>query len=73
VNPQIEFRLSEFLDIAPADDRTIHFEWDDYQHRIKDNIQELAFFRCAQALDKRAGLADIRDRDYQPSSQDSSE
>ena len=73
MNPQIEFQLSDILDIAPADDRTIHFGWDDYQHRIKDRIQELAADRCGEALYKHAGLADIRDCDYQPSSQDSSE
>jgi len=69
VKPQIEFQLSEILDIAPVDDRTIHFGWDDYQHRIKKKIQALAVLRCARALYKRAGLADIRDCDYQPSSQ----
>lgn len=72
MKPQIEFQLSEILDIAPADNRTIHFGWDDYQHQIKDKIQGLAVFRCRKALYERIGLTDIRDCNYQPSSQDSS-
>jgi hypothetical protein len=71
--PQIEFQLSDILDIAPENERTIHFRWDDYQLLVKKKIRELAVFRCGQALKYCAGLADIRDHDYQPSSQDSSE
>jgi hypothetical protein len=48
--PQIEFQLSDFLDIAPENDHTIRFEWDDHQLLIRDAIKKLAMFRCQDML-----------------------
>ncbi|KAH0541714.1 hypothetical protein FGG08_003806 [Glutinoglossum americanum] len=70
--PQLKFQLSDFLDVAPENERTISFEWDDYRSLIKHKIKQLAVYRCQEMLKDRAGLTDIRDRDYQPSSEGSS-
>ncbi|KAI9769399.1 MAG: hypothetical protein M1840_004101 [Geoglossum simile] len=71
--PQLGFQLSDFLDIAPEDERTIFFRWDDYRIFIKDQIKHLAVFRCQEMLRDRAKRTGIRDRDYQPSSEGSSD
>ena len=71
--PQLQFQLSDFLDIAPENERIIFFPWEDYRSFLKDSIKELAVSRCQDMLKFHAGLADIRDRDYQPSSQGSSQ
>ncbi|KAI9859055.1 MAG: hypothetical protein M1813_007183 [Trichoglossum hirsutum] len=65
--PQVEFQLSDFLDIDPENERTIPFQWGDYRPLIKDKIRALAMFRCQKMLKDRARLEDIRDLDYIPS------
>ena len=64
--PQIEFQLSNFLDIAPENERTLHFQCD-YRLLIKEAIKELAMFRCQEMLRDRSRLEDIGDLDYIPS------
>ncbi|KAI9760239.1 MAG: hypothetical protein M1840_002582 [Geoglossum simile] len=70
--PQLKFQLSDFLDVAPENERTISFDWDDYRSYMKQKIKQLAVLRCQEMLHDRAGPTDIRDRDYQPSSEGSS-
>jgi hypothetical protein len=67
VLPPIEFQLTDFLDINPESDCTIHFNWDDYQILIKDQIKALAMFRCQEMIRERSGLEHVRDLDYIPS------
>jgi hypothetical protein len=62
--PQVEFQLSDFLDAAPENECTIHFQWDDYRLLIKKAIKRLAMFRCREMLRERSGLENIRDLDY---------
>jgi hypothetical protein len=64
--PQVEFQLSDFLDVAPENECTIHFRWDDYRLLIKKAIKELAVFRRQEMLKERLGLENIRDLDYSP-------
>ena len=71
--PQLQFQLSDFLDVAPENERIIFFRWDYFRHYLEDSIKELAVLRCQNMLKLRPGLADIRDHDYQPSSQGSSQ
>jgi hypothetical protein len=71
--PQLQFQLSDFLDVAPENERIIFFRWEDFRSFLKDSIKLLAVFRCTNMLKLRAGPADIRDHDYQPSSQGSSQ
>ncbi|KAI9765673.1 MAG: hypothetical protein M1840_007231 [Geoglossum simile] len=69
--PQLQFQLSDFLDVAPENERTISFRWDDFRISLKHSIKELAVSRFRRMIKRRIGLADIRDHDYQPSSQGS--
>ncbi|KAI9773366.1 MAG: hypothetical protein M1840_007581 [Geoglossum simile] len=70
--PQLQFRLSDFLDITPENERTISFRWDNFLFFLQDSIKELAVLRYYNMLRLRAKQAGIRDHDYQPSSQGSS-
>ncbi|KAI9864844.1 MAG: hypothetical protein M1813_002614 [Trichoglossum hirsutum] len=66
--PQLEFKLSNFLDITAENERTISFEWDEYRLLVEDKVKQLAVLRCQEMLEDRAGLTDLRDSDYEPSS-----
>ena len=53
--PQLTFLLSDFLTIAPQNDRTISFDWVDFRHLLRDRITDLAVERCQKMLKDRAG------------------
>ena len=67
--PQLEFKLSEFLDVTAENERVISFAWGEYQLLIEDKIKELAVFRCQQMLKHRAGLTNLQDESYKSDSE----
>ncbi|KAH0533822.1 hypothetical protein FGG08_007549 [Glutinoglossum americanum] len=53
--PQLQFELSEFMDIPPEYDRSIPFSLDLYRDRITRKMKELALYRYETAMKKLKG------------------
>lgn len=51
--PELKFRLSEFLTIAPIDDREISFDWAYFQVLLQRAVKQWGASRCQDMLDRR--------------------
>ncbi|KAH0556238.1 hypothetical protein GP486_005834 [Trichoglossum hirsutum] len=62
--PQLEFKMSDFIDVSPDEDIVISFNWSRFRRGIRGNVKELAQDRYDRLMEKLLEDAEDGDGEY---------